>query len=156
MTEPLGTFETGPYLQAALFCERVLEEKDDVKSVIRIIDRMRVQASGTGPPQVMPEFQRDLVAFLIFKSGDARGPVSIKITLTRPSGLTDANPVWHGTVHFEGGSRGNNLTLRLRISFRDAGPYWFNVYVEDRLATRMPFEVIYTTLATTGPAPPPA
>lgn len=157
MTEPIASFDRGPYLQAALFCERILDEKDEVKSIIRIIDRMRVQASGTEAPERMPPFQRDLTAFLSFKSGDARGPVPIKVTLTRPSGLTDGKSIWHGTVHFEGGTRGQNLTLHLRISFQEAGPYWFNVYVDDRLATRMPFEVIYTTVSmAASPPPPPA
>lgn len=155
MTEQISAFDRGPFLQAALFCERILDEKDEVKSIIRIIDRMRVQASGPEAPDRMQPFQRELVTFLNFKSGDARGPVPIRVTLTRPSGLTDGSPVWHGTVHFEGGTRGHSLTLRLRINFQEAGPYWFNVYVEERLATRMPFEVIYTTMNMGSPSPPP-
>lgn len=30
--------DTGPFLQMAVFCERLLEEKDGVLSAIRIID----------------------------------------------------------------------------------------------------------------------
>jgi len=154
LTEPIATFETGPYLQVAVFCEQILDEKDNVKSLIRIIDRLFVQASGPNPSEAMPEFESELNAFLLFKSGQATGPVPIRITLTRPSGLTASNPVWYGTVHFEGGTRGHNLTLQIRYKFREPGPYWFNVYVGDRLATRMPFEVIYTTMITAGQAPP--
>ena len=40
-------FDQGPYLSAALLCEKVLEEKDGVKSAIRIIDR--VTRTVTGP-----------------------------------------------------------------------------------------------------------
>ena len=154
MTE---AFETGPYLQAALFCERVLDEKDNVKSLIRVIDRLQVQSRGPQTPEAMPEVRRDLVAYLSFKSGSAVGPVPMRITLTRPSGLTDSSPLWQATVHFEGGTRGVVQTLRMRVVLREAGPYWFNLYVEDRLVTRMPFEVIYTTLTTTAPGsqPPP-
>lgn len=146
MTEPISTFETGPYIQAALFCEHVLDEKDNVKSLIRVIDRLQVQSRGQDAPDIMPEIQRDLIAFLSFKAGDARGPIPIRITVTRPSGLTDSNPVWHGTVHLEGGTRGHNLVLRMRTRFNEPGPYWYNVYVGDRLATRMSFEIIYTTM----------
>jgi hypothetical protein len=122
-----------------------------VKSLIRVTDRLLFQASGPDASEVMPEFLHDLIGFLSFKAGRAQGPVPMKITLTRPSGLTDTQPVWQGTVHFEGGTRGHNLLLRLRIRFMDAGPYWFNVYVQDKLITRMSYEVIYTFTRTAGP-----
>ena len=150
MTESLSTFDTGPYLQAALFCEQVLDEKDNVKSVIRIVDRLVVQATGPDAPGQMPEIRHQLVGLLSFKSGEAIGPVPIKVTITSPSGLTSQIPVWHGTVNFEGGTRGYNLTMRIQTLFKNQGPYWFNVYVGDRLATRMPFEVIYTITRTVG------
>ncbi len=149
-------FETGPYLQAALFCERVLDEKDGVKSLIRVIDRLMVQASGPEIPESMPEIQRDLVGVLMFKSGEAKGPVSITVTLTRPSGLTEPNPIWQGSIHFEGGTRGNNLILSMRTRFIEPGPYWYNVYIGDRLATKMSVEIVYTTMRTREqPLPPP-
>ena len=151
LTGPVATFERGPYLQAALFCERVLDEKDGVKSIIRVIDRLQVRAAGHDAPDTMPEITTELVAFLAFKAGEAVGSVPIRITLTRPSGVTDTDPIWHGTVHFEGGTRGHNLTLKMRTRFTEAGPYWFDVYVGDRLATKMPYEVIYTAMRMTGP-----
>ncbi len=151
--QAIGKFETGPYIQAALFCERVLDEKDNVKSLIRVIDRMNVQAVGQAPPEKMPEVERELILVLMFKSGEATGPVPIKLTLTRPSGLVDKDPVWEGTVHFEGGTRGHNLVLRVRTQFKNTGPYWYNVYVGDSLATRIPYEVIYTTMRVSGQAP---
>lgn len=150
----MSTFEAGPYVQAALFCEHLLDEKDNVKSVIRIIDRILFQAAGPDVPDKMPEFVREIVAVLMFKSGEARGPVPIKITLTRPSGLTDSDHIWEGTIHFEGGIRGNNLTLRMHTRFSESGPYWYNVYVGERLATRMPLEIIYTTMRTLGQSRP--
>lgn len=155
LTESLGTFDRGPYLQAALFCERVIDEKDNVKSLIRIIDRLQIQATGLEVPETMPPIERDLVAFLTFKSGEARGQVPIRITLTRPSGLTDAEPIWQGTVHFEGGTRGHNLVIRMRTRFTEPGPYWYSVYVGERLATKMPFEIIYTTMRLRGQPPLP-
>lgn len=94
LPELVATFETGPYLQAALFCERVLDEKDNVKSLIRLVDRLVVQATGPDVPDTMPEITRQVIAFLSFKSGEAVGTVPIKITLKRPSGMTDPNPVW--------------------------------------------------------------
>ena len=48
-----------PYLAAALMCERVLEEKDRVLSVIRIVDNYFVQAS----PEDLPKEAKPLSVF---------------------------------------------------------------------------------------------
>ena len=155
MNEPQADSLSGPYLTAALFCERVLDEKDGVKSLIRVIDRLVIQAHGSGAPETMPPFTRELIGVLMFKSGEARGPVLIRATLTEPSGLTRLEDAWRGTVHFEGGTRGHTVTLRMNMTFDAPGAYWFNLYIADRLTTRMPYEVIYTTSAMgTGPGQP--
>ena len=39
-------FATGPYLEAAFFCEKVLQEIDGTKSAIRIVDRINRQIPG--------------------------------------------------------------------------------------------------------------
>lgn len=40
--------ETGPYLKAAAFCGDVIEDKDGVLSLIRVIDRLIVTAEAVG------------------------------------------------------------------------------------------------------------
>ena len=45
---------TGPYLVAALFCEKVLSEKDGVISTMRIVDRITITVSGEAPPRKCP------------------------------------------------------------------------------------------------------
>jgi len=37
--EHRNSIRSGPYVQVAAFCERVLEEKDGVLTAVRIIDR---------------------------------------------------------------------------------------------------------------------
>ena len=44
----------GPNVVAAVFCEKVLQEKDGVLSAIRIVDRFTVSVeapSGAAPPE---------------------------------------------------------------------------------------------------------
>ncbi len=143
-TEPSQAAPTGPYCVAALLCEYVLTEKDNVHSLIRIVDRITVQAIGPGAPDQMPETPLKQTLYLSFKSGEARGPVSIKVTQTEPSGLEKPEPLWEGTIHFEGGTRGHNLIIGMKGKLKQPGPYWFNLYVGDSLAARTPLEVIYT------------
>ena len=45
----------GPYITMATFCEKVLQEADGVLSVIRIIERVTLQANAAGAPAELPE-----------------------------------------------------------------------------------------------------
>jgi hypothetical protein len=49
-------FERGPYVIAAAFCERALQERDGVLSLIRIIDKWTTAVTGPAPivPDRMP------------------------------------------------------------------------------------------------------
>ena len=63
----------GPYLQAALLCEKALQETDGVVSVIRIVDRWFV----SGPTEEMLQTAIQATMELMFKSGFHRGPKKI-------------------------------------------------------------------------------
>lgn len=139
---------TGPYLQAALLCERVMQEKDGVLSVIRIIDRVIHTAMGPETPDTMAPLTYALTALVILKSGGSRGTVQVKIDMEEPSGLTTPGPSMSALM--EGEDRGQNLVMGMQMTFKETGLYWFNVYVDDQLITKMPFRVVYTRIA----APP--
>ena len=146
-----GAKKTGPHLIAALLCERVLIEKDNVISVIRVIDRLNVAAVGPEAPDEMPEVPLNHTLFLAFKSDAAHGPVPVKVTMTLPSGIDHSRPLFEGTFHFEGGAKGHNHVTAIQGSLKEAGPYWLNVYVSDELVTRTPLEVVYTMSKSSQP-----
>jgi len=52
----------GPYLQAAFFCERLLEEADGVMSAIRIVDTITTHGDGIVVGEVFDTFSRKLHA----------------------------------------------------------------------------------------------
>ena len=56
-----------PFVQAAVICENVLQDKDGVISAIRIVDRFIVQTPPGAPP-------------------DARGAIQFKVLLSLKSG----------------------------------------------------------------------
>ncbi len=78
----------GPYLELAVLCERVLEERDGVLSLVRLVDRLEVTVPGpagaAGPAALAPV---QLFAVVGFKSGQARGRHQLRLTLERPDGL---------------------------------------------------------------------
>ena len=139
----------GPFLNAALLCEKILEEKDGVVSAIRIIDRIIRTSSSPNPPKVMEPFNYTLSLLVKLKSGSVRGVYPIKITLIRPSG---ENPLpIEIPVNFEGEEdRGVDLIARLETKFEVPGIYWVEIYLKDDFLTRVPLRVIYMPQARTG------
>ncbi len=140
MTETVA----GPYLAAALFCERVLEEKDGVLSIIRIIDRVIQSASGPSTPDQMPPLSYGLTVLICLKPGRAKGTTQVRIDMESPSGLVKPGPSMSALM--EGEDRGQNLIMKMQMTFDEPGLYWFNVYVENTIITRMPFRVVYTRM----------
>lgn len=135
-------FEEGPYLSAAILCEKVLVEQDGVKSVVRIIDRVIRQAIGPNPPQEMEPFDYEATLLIRFKSGRARGTYPLEIQLIKPSSES-AMPLKQ-TILFEGEEdRGMDIVANMKIKFDLAGIYWFNIVLNDVCLTRIPFRVVY-------------
>lgn len=132
----------GPYVQAALFCERALQEQDGVASLIRVVDRLTVavQAPAGLLPDELPEGQLQTTFVVMLKSGDAQGRSPITISIEQPSGIT--LPPQSVDVMFEGADRGVNLVLNMAIPATE-GLYWFTVSCDGRELTRAPLRVIY-------------
>ena len=134
--------EGGPYLQIACFCEKVIEDKRGVLSIIGIIDTLTTEAAGPEAPEEMPPVTRQLNLVLALKSGTARGRYQIKITPELPSGLC-LDPVIL-TAHMEGGERGTNIIANMSFTFSLEGLYWFIIHLDDKVLTKMPFRVKYS------------
>ena len=132
----------GPYLEAALLCEKVLTEQDGVKSVIRIIDRVNRTATGPSPPTEMEPFEYDIFLLLKFKSGRARGVHTVKVQPAKPSGEL-MKPLINNVL-FEGEEdRGVDIIAQMHFTFDQTGIYWLHVYLNDVQITQVPLRVIY-------------
>jgi hypothetical protein len=143
----------GPFLSSALFCERVLQEKDGVLSLIRIIDRLIHNVSGEDAPDKMPSFKIQISILIGFKSGDVRGKRELKIKPNAPSGKI--LPVVSVPILLEGADKGANVNIGYAFEAQEEGLYWFDVMLNDELFTRMPLSIIYQkTQTTTGTSQP--
>jgi len=139
---------TGPYISVAAFCENVIEDKSGVLSLIRLVDRIIVNAQGQMPPEQMPATPFNWFLVIAMKSGKARGSVPISIQPELPSGFRMEKVTF--TPHFEGENRGCNIVSRMGLELKEAGVYWFRIYVGDVLATQVPLEVIYSRTVIPG------
>jgi len=141
----------GPWLQAAVFCEKLLQEQDGVVSLIRVIDRFMIQASGPEPPERMPAARLSMMGYLAFKSGIARGSYSVTIKGVSPLGRP--LPGMTLPMLLEGEDRGAGLGFQLNLDAQEEGLYWFEVLIGERLITRMPLRVVYQrTILRQGPS----
>lgn len=137
-----STRTEGPWLTAALICERVLQEADGTLSAIRIVDRITNSAIGQGTPAEMPPMPVNLTLLIALKAGAAHGRHDLKVELEGPNGLR--TPVAETiSVLFEGEDRGANVVLALNWIAQHEGLYWFDVVLNERLVSRVPLRVVY-------------
>lgn len=133
----------GPYLVAAFFCEKVLQEKDGVLSFIRVVDRWNI----VGPTQTMQPtvIQATLVA--LFKSGILRASAQLTLTPISPSG--ERMPTVSFPVLFEGDDeRGGGVALPMAFPVQEPGLYWFEVALATQggpaeVRTYIPMRIVY-------------
>ena len=141
MTEDLG----GPYVALACLCERVLVERDGVHSLIRIVDRLTF-SGGKGAAEQMPPVTINSHLILNLKAGSARGNHQMRMLLISPDGAEIQQ--MHFNMLFEGDDRGAQAVIKLQIQVQEEGLYWFEIYFEGGLLTRIPLRLIWQRLAT--------
>ena len=139
-------FEQGPYIQMAGLCEQVIEEKTGVLSLIRLIDTITHTEARPDAPADMPPITYPLKMVLMLKSGRARGRHEIKIVPEIPSGET--KPPLTQSIQLEGEERGTNNIINMLFTFPIEGLYWFNIYLDDSLLTRIPMRIKYNRVVT--------
>src|SRR5438552_267263 len=85
-----GKKKRGPYLAAAFFCERTIQDKqDDSLSAIRIVDQLTIGVAPSAPPDFPSEADRisfPTHALLSFKTGDSQGDHNVRCVMESPSG----------------------------------------------------------------------
>ena len=132
---------SGPYLVAAILCEKILQEKDEIISLIRMVDRLAITVNATGSPETLPPIPINLNMLISLKSGKARGRNTVKLRTETPSGLKLPDQLL--PVLFEGEDRGVNLIVNLNIVVDQEGVYWFDVLLEEKFLTRIPLRILY-------------
>lgn len=128
----------GPYLTIAVLCEKVLQEKDGVPSIIRVVDRITI--SGHSPS--MPPTQISPTLVVAMKAGMFRGVADLEIQPFLPSGTR--GPSLRVPLEFQGDDeRGPFAVLQLGFLVTEPGLYWFEIKLSGMLMTRVPMRVVY-------------
>lgn len=139
----------GPHLAAAFLCERILQEKDNVPSFIRVVDRFTVPVPPKLPAgmQLMapPVLQFMLVVSL--KAGSLpAGKYALRVKLVKPDGTQMQDNTAH--VFINGGDDNGALVgMPSALVNPEEGLYWFDIYFEDGLLTRIPMRVLHQQIS---------
>ena len=141
--------ESGPYVKAALLCDQVLQERDNVLSAIRIVDRFTHTAAGHDTPDEMPPFTHTLFALAILVSGRTRGRHTVRFDMENPAG--ELKMLSQHDVQFEGEDRSVQIVAQIQAQFTHEGLHWLVVKFDGAELTRTPLRIVYQRVETAGP-----
>jgi hypothetical protein len=140
---------SGPHLSAAFLCEKVLHERDGVASFIRVVDRFTVAVPPKLPENViLPPgmFPPPIVQFFLavsIKSGTlTTGQYQMTIKLSKDGAIKLPD---NELKVFLNGSDDNGVLVILPVNLPnpEEGLYWFDIYFETGLITRVPLRILY-------------
>lgn len=143
--------DTGPFLKTAVFCDSVIEGKDGVLSIIRIVDRLTITAAGPQVPPDMPPTEHTLKLVLMLISGRAQGSAEVAVSVEQPGEPEES--LWRTDVFFQGEDQGANLIAHVPITLKSQGLYWFRIRLDGEHLTSLPFRVIYRRVVPGTPLP---
>jgi hypothetical protein len=136
--------EAGPLLAAALLCERVIEDKEGVLSIIRIVDNFTVSLPViTPPPGSTPVVV--LTLLVSFKAGQAKGTYQVELRLRSASGKPLKGMGEHPKPSFtfagEQPEQGANIVINAGVPANEPGLYYFDVLLDGAFVTSVPFRI---------------
>ena len=137
-----------PSLRLAVLCERVLVEKDNAISLIRIINRFTVTRVGHGTPSSMPEERVPITIVSSWTGG--LGSHQARAVITGP--LETRVELPSQSFHLGSLDQAYNIVSRVDLTVKAEGLYWVSFELDGVTKARVPLRVIYAR--TELPAPP--
>jgi hypothetical protein len=129
-----------PYPVAAVFCEKVLLERDNVVTPVRVIDRVYLNRdSYEASTQDANAFVQ--IAFLLkYISVNYSGKHTLSISVLNPAGK-ESNLIEPAPIVFAANRIGIQVRIEVNIRVKDLGRYWAVVRLDDEVSVRTPLEL---------------
>ncbi|MGB9178919.1 MAG: hypothetical protein WCB68_06675 [Pyrinomonadaceae bacterium] len=128
----------GPFLGMAAFCEHILDEKDNVLSAIRLVDRITVMLNEPMTEDSSP-FVYAISCLIKFGSFGLSTERELLVKIKTPTGKE--SEVVRYPIIFQPEKSGINFKIEMNVGFKEAGVYWLLVYLEDTFFTQVPLLV---------------
>jgi hypothetical protein len=144
---------TGPFVAVATFCEKVMQEADNVLTVVRVVDQLNANATGPDVPDEMPPLPTNLHIAIVLRRGAARGRQKVKLRPEAPGG-EQRDIAIETFVNLTGDPEaGANIVIDFSgFAVDREGLWWFDVLFGDveTLLARIPLRVNYHPRRTPG------
>ncbi len=118
----------GPYVQAALLCERVVQESGGRVTIVRLVDRV-VAPAAVNLAQVPPTIV-SCHAVIILKTGSRPGNYKLHLLLKSPS----KRPLREFSLDIslpDQEDQGVNVVMPIQFTAIEEGVYWFEVRLDN-------------------------
>lgn len=127
-----------PFLTAALFCEKVINE-GGVLSAIRIVNDVTITTNKLAESGTSIGTIKGLNLFLSFRKGDAVGEVNGELQVVNPTGKREKHAELSLAFDLESKKNGSvNAILPVSVTWDREGTYWFELHLEKTLITKIP------------------
>jgi hypothetical protein len=129
-----------PYLKYGVICEKVLAEKDNVLSLIRIVDRFTLTITDKEPPEKIPELTRLMTIAMCWVGG--LGTHEASFSIQSPGGEIQHSPQsWSFTL--DALIRSHTIATQIPVQLKKDGTYWIQFILNGVVKSRIPFQLIY-------------
>jgi hypothetical protein len=129
-----------PYLKYGVICERVMQEKDDVISLIRIVDKFTITITGREPPDQLPEAVKVFTIVMCWAGG--LGTHEATFNIQTPGGEVQPSPQsW--SFNLDALNRSHSIIVTLPVRITKPGIYWVQFVLNSEVKSRIPFQVLY-------------
>jgi hypothetical protein len=134
-----------PYLVAMLFCDQILEDKNDrTISLIRAIDQVDLHVPRSSPEDYPNEANRMVASFstfLSFKSCGNSGRHTVHCIMESPSGKKGR--VFEQAFDFTSEPHGGaNFILHSAVKVYKGGIFWLYAYLDGKRVGRAPIRIL--------------
>lgn len=140
-----------PLLAAAFLCEKVLFEKDEVITAVRIVDTFYVSLPKDLPAGAKPTIQ--VTVLLAFKKavGDEAEKHQATLVVQAPSGKLPRQPPPLDFYFKADEVAGANLIVNIGLPLNEFGIFEIEVLMDGSWVTTIPFRVLERTQAEQKP-----
>ena len=135
-----GKSRSLPLCTAMLLCERVIIDKDDASSAIRIVDTLTIPPNDLLKTDKPCQFNQ-VNLLVLLKNGKANGKFSFKIVCRSESGKRKL-VTGRGTLTVKGPPEGGGITTSpLRLIWHGPGLYWIDLLIDDKTVATTPVRI---------------
>ena len=152
MSDPKGGGKPRIYT-SALFCQDIINElKTNALTAVRIGDSFAPRQIH--PPSSRPFYPVFTIRALFIFRTDSPTPVKFDLAIkgVAPDG-EKFDVAKSMSTDIESSARGRTFSIDMNLPSENAGLFWFEVYVDRELSTRLSLEVLHNTPSQQGNSP---